>query len=97
MTTQVVVEIAPDGQIDVRVEGMQGPACVPLARHIAGLLGEAEGEEHTDEFWLHASPEIVALGLQEGWVTPEEARVFLSQEQDEAEDLARTDREMAGV
>lgn len=97
MTTQVVVEIAPDGQIAVRVEGVQGPACVPLARHVAGLLGEAEGEEHTDEFWLHAPPEIVALGLQEGWVTPEEAAVFLSQEQDEAEDLARTDREMAGV
>ncbi len=82
MTKSVVVEIAQDGKVTVHVEGVPGPTCVPLARHIAGLLGVAEAEEHTDEFWLleglppAEAARRIGQGLAEGWVTPDEARAL---------------------
>jgi len=82
MSKNVVVEISPDGKVTVHVEGVPGPTCVPLARQVAGLLGVAEAEEHTDEFWLleglpaAEAARRIGQGLAEGWVTPDDARAL---------------------
>ena len=81
--TSVVVEVSPDGKITVRVEGVHGPTCVALARHLASLLGVTESEEHTDEFWLleglppDQAARRIGQGLAEGWITPDEARALV--------------------
>jgi len=82
MSKNVVVEISPDGKVTVHVEGVPGPTCVPLARQVAGLLGVAGAEEHTEEFWLleglppAEAARCIGRGLTEGWVTPDEAHAL---------------------
>jgi hypothetical protein len=40
------------GEMEMKVEGVQGPACGDVARLAKELLGEPEREENTPEFYV---------------------------------------------
>jgi hypothetical protein len=40
------------GEMEMKVEGVQGPACADVARLAKELLGEPEREENTPEFYV---------------------------------------------
>ena len=66
--TQVIVEIKPDGEIVVRAEGFQGPACVDAVRRYAEALGVAVEERHTADYYLEVQEDqTVALGEGGEW------------------------------
>ena len=39
------------GEMEMKVEGVQGPSCADVARLAKELLGEPEREENTPEFY----------------------------------------------
>ena len=39
------------GEMEMKVEGVQGPQCADIAKIVTELLGEPEREENTKEFY----------------------------------------------
>ena len=62
---RIVVTVRPDGKVEVRAEGYQGPACVADVRRIAEALGITLEEAHLPEYY--ASAEVTG----EGWIEVE--------------------------
>lgn len=50
MQRQIVVTIAPDGAVEVKVEGHAGPGCKDLTRELEAALGQTEQDRRTAEF-----------------------------------------------
>lgn len=50
MQRQIVVTIAPDGVIEVRVNGHDGPGCKALTRDLEAALGQTEQDRCTAEY-----------------------------------------------
>ena len=40
------------GEMEMKIEGVQGPSCADVARLAKELLGEPEREENTPEFYV---------------------------------------------
>lgn len=50
MVQEIDVVIRPDGQVEVRVRGVNGPGCLAATRELeAALGGRVLSREHTDE------------------------------------------------
>ncbi|MCK6473797.1 MAG: DUF2997 domain-containing protein [Planctomycetes bacterium] len=50
MLRQIVVTIAPDGAVEVKVEGHAGPGCRDLTRALEADLGQTEHDRWTAEY-----------------------------------------------
>lgn len=50
MQRKIVVTIAPDGAVEVKVEGMAGPGCRDLTKALEADLGQTEQDRRTAEF-----------------------------------------------
>lgn len=51
---RVVFTLHPTGQVEIRVEGVQGPGCHQLTRDAEAALGPAQHRERTREFYATA-------------------------------------------
>lgn len=52
---ELQIEIAPDGRVTMRTQGIKGPACMDWADLLAQIVGREEFREKTPEFYEHAS------------------------------------------
>lgn len=50
MQRQIVVTIAPEGAVEVKVEGHAGPGCKDLTRGLEAALGQTEQDRRTAEY-----------------------------------------------
>jgi len=48
------------GEMEMKVEGVQGPQCADVAKLVTELLGAPEIEEKTEEFYTrpHVKPQV---------------------------------------
>jgi hypothetical protein len=48
------------GEMEMKVEGIQGPQCADVAKLVTELLGAPELEENTEEFYArpHVKPQV---------------------------------------
>ena len=49
------------GEMEMKVEGVQGPQCADIAKIVTGLTGASEREENTREFF---TPVIIKQQVQ---------------------------------
>jgi hypothetical protein len=52
----VVIKVNDNGQLSLTVNGVDGPACSPLATIVTGM-GEMVGEGHTDDYFKTPPPD----------------------------------------
>lgn len=50
MQRQIIVTIAPDGAVEVKVEGHAGPGCRDLTKALEADLGQTEQDRRTSEY-----------------------------------------------
>jgi len=46
----LIIEIAPDGDVEITVEGIKGHACHGLAEALGRLVGRIQQHGHTEEW-----------------------------------------------
>ncbi len=48
---EIEVDISPDGSIQIRVKGLNGPRCLQLTQELEALLGEVIERELSPEYF----------------------------------------------
>jgi hypothetical protein len=52
------------GEMEIKVEGVQGPQCADVAKIVTELTGAPEREENTQEFYARPTIKSVILNLK---------------------------------
>ena len=47
---RVIVVVAPDGKVTMKVEGVSGPACLAATKHLEDSLGRVTNRRPTSEY-----------------------------------------------
>lgn len=58
----IKIEIMPDGQVKLEVEGAKGSECMDLTRFLEEALGEVTARELTSDYYETTQAEVVEVG-----------------------------------
>jgi len=59
---EINVEILPDGQVKISVEGAKGSECVDLTRFLEEALGEVQTRDFTPDYYQTEEKESIKVG-----------------------------------
>ena len=62
---EISIEIKPNGEVELKVDGVKGASCMDLTKFLEEALGEVVDRQHTSEYFENEVTETVSVGSDE--------------------------------
>ncbi|MFT7583481.1 MAG: hypothetical protein ACI9MR_005168 [Myxococcota bacterium] len=62
----IVITIGPDGEVDIKVEGVAGDDCMDFTKFLEDELGEVTHREFTSEYYQEEEEDTVKINAGDG-------------------------------